>query len=173
MNFVLIDGNWPTMYTEDKKVDYPAMETSNRLVQSKWYGWFRYWRISWSLKEECRNHFTRGAILNKRFISSCLQGLRKQGDFLLYQLLHRNWKKQPEQAEKIREFFGMASLYVLQQYPVNAIYYMQLEGINNSLHSRSIKASNSRFTENRKWTITDNGELIKESIQIKDTNHHH
>lgn len=51
---------------------------------------------------------------------------------------------------------------------------MQLEGINNSLHSCSIKASEFEILQKigieQIRTMTN---VIKESIQIKDTNHHH
>ncbi|MDM5336407.1 dihydrodipicolinate synthase family protein [Fictibacillus enclensis] len=83
----------------------------------------------------------------------------------LYSWLHKNWRYQPNQAEKVQSFLGAASLYELQQYPVNAKYNLQNEGLNNTLWSRSIDAG--KFGELEKVgieqlrTMTD---IIKENI---------
>jgi 4-hydroxy-tetrahydrodipicolinate synthase len=55
----------------------------------------------------------------------------------LYAWLINNWHECPETAIKVQAFLGMAAMYELQQYPVNAKYYLQLEGVNHSLYSRS------------------------------------
>ena len=55
----------------------------------------------------------------------------------LYGWLVKNWNTEPEKAEKLQNFLGVASLVEGQVYPVNAKYHMQLEGINIKLHSRS------------------------------------
>jgi 4-hydroxy-tetrahydrodipicolinate synthase len=55
----------------------------------------------------------------------------------IYTWLINNWQDCPEAALKVQAFLGMAAMYELQQYPVNAKYYLQLEGVNDSLSCRS------------------------------------
>lgn len=55
----------------------------------------------------------------------------------LYKWLFNNWTNQPQSAEKLQNFLGLASLIERQCYPVNAKYYLQLEGLNITLNSRS------------------------------------
>ena len=55
----------------------------------------------------------------------------------LYVWLTRNWYKEPEKAEELIDFLGLASVIERQLYPVTAKYYMQLEGINITLNSRT------------------------------------
>ncbi len=55
----------------------------------------------------------------------------------IYSWLFNNWKDSPEAALKVQSFIGMAAMYELQQYPVNAKYYLQLESVHHSLYSRS------------------------------------
>lgn len=55
----------------------------------------------------------------------------------LYVWLTRNWSKDPEKAQMLQDFLGVASLAECQAYPVNAKYYLQLEGIPIELYSRA------------------------------------
>lgn len=54
----------------------------------------------------------------------------------LYVWLMRNWSVEPERAEELQNFLGLASLIEKQLYPVNAKYYLQLEGLPVSLNCR-------------------------------------
>lgn len=55
----------------------------------------------------------------------------------LYTWLYRHYADQPEQAEKLQQFLGLSSVIESQCYPVNAKYYLSLEGIPIGLHTRT------------------------------------
>lgn len=55
----------------------------------------------------------------------------------LYVWLDRNWRTQPDRADDLANVLTMASFIEKQWYPVNAKYYLQLEGVYDSIHSRS------------------------------------
>ncbi|MDB5056161.1 MAG: dihydrodipicolinate synthetase family protein [Bacilli bacterium] len=55
----------------------------------------------------------------------------------LYVWLNRNWAEKPEEAEHLISFLSMTSLIEKQLYPVNAKYYLMLEGIMSNYHCRS------------------------------------
>lgn len=55
----------------------------------------------------------------------------------LYAWLYRHYEDQPEQAENLQWFLGLASVIESQYYPVNAKYYLRLEGIPIGLHTRA------------------------------------
>ncbi len=55
----------------------------------------------------------------------------------LYGWLCHNWATEPEHAEQLQAFLGIASLLELRGYPVNAKYALQLEGLPISLYSRA------------------------------------
>lgn len=55
----------------------------------------------------------------------------------LYVWLFRNRERDPRQAAQLMNFLGLASVIEYQCYPVNAKYYMQLEGLPIQLHSRT------------------------------------
>ena len=57
----------------------------------------------------------------------------------LYAWLCRNWRQEPEIAERLQAFLGNVSGGPL--YPVSAKYYLQLEGVPLSLHSRTRPAN--------------------------------
>ncbi len=59
----------------------------------------------------------------------------------LYAWLTQNWNKEPEKAEIVQNFLGPTSEAVGASYPINAKYYMQLEGINIKLNSRVMNAA--------------------------------
>lgn len=55
----------------------------------------------------------------------------------LYVWLFEHWRERYEQAEKLSNFLGVASLIERQVYPVNAKYYLNLEGLGININSRS------------------------------------
>lgn len=55
----------------------------------------------------------------------------------LYVWLTRHYTEQQEKAEKLQHFLGMSSVIESQFYPVNAKYYLSLEGLPVGLHTRS------------------------------------
>jgi 4-hydroxy-tetrahydrodipicolinate synthase len=55
----------------------------------------------------------------------------------LYAWLWQNWSAMPDEAQQLQNFLGAASLIERQVYPVNAKYYLQLEGLPISLHTRA------------------------------------
>lgn len=55
----------------------------------------------------------------------------------LYAWLCDNFEKEPEKAELVAAFLGLASVIECQCYPVNAKYHMNLEGVKMNLYSRS------------------------------------
>ena len=55
----------------------------------------------------------------------------------LYAWLCRNWEHAPEQAQSLQNFLGVTSLMGGQVYPVNAKYYLQLEGVPMTLQTRT------------------------------------
>lgn len=55
----------------------------------------------------------------------------------LYAWLCENFEKEPEKAEQVAAFLGLASVIECQCYPVNAKYHMNLEGVKMNLFSRN------------------------------------
>ncbi|GCL72481.1 dihydrodipicolinate synthase family protein [Paenibacillus naphthalenovorans] len=55
----------------------------------------------------------------------------------LYVWLMRNWSDKPEEADELSNFLSIASLIEKQLYPVNAKYYLMLEGIFTNYNCRS------------------------------------
>lgn len=55
----------------------------------------------------------------------------------LYVWLCQNFEKEPEKAQMVQDFVGLASVIERQCYPVNAKYHMNLEGVSMNLFSRS------------------------------------
>lgn len=66
----------------------------------------------------------------------------------LYVWLVENWGKQPELAEQLQSFLGMASLIELQQYPLNAKYYLSRSGLPIQVNTRV--RSLDKLTENHR-----------------------
>ena len=54
----------------------------------------------------------------------------------LYAWLIKNWRNNQEEAEKLQHFLGLSSAIEYQVYPVNAKYYLKLEGLNILQFSR-------------------------------------
>jgi 4-hydroxy-tetrahydrodipicolinate synthase len=55
----------------------------------------------------------------------------------VYVAITREWKSNSEKVQILSDYAGFSSLAELQYYPVNAKYFLQLEGLNIGLHSRS------------------------------------
>ncbi|ETI70163.1 dihydrodipicolinate synthase family protein [Neobacillus vireti] len=89
----------------------------------------------------------------------------------LYDWLSKVWKANPEQAQEIQAFLGMASIYELQQYPVNAKYNLLLEGIGHGLQCRSKNAAEfdmlQKIAIEQLRTVT---KLFKDTILSKGSN---
>jgi len=77
----------------------------------------------------------------------------------LYVWLTKHWQEQPEKAEQLQHFLGTASFAELQYYPVNAKYYLQLEGIPVTTVCRSKDAA--QFTRNRQLEVEQLRKLTK------------
>lgn len=75
----------------------------------------------------------------------------------IYSWLCKNFDKEPEKAEKVQAFLGFASLAECQLYPVNAKYYLSLEGLPIEYFSRSKDVSG--FTLSRRMEIDQMREL--------------
>lgn len=58
----------------------------------------------------------------------------------LYAWLCANWREQPELAETLQNFLGVSSM-TLKAYPIDAKYYLQMEGIPLTLVSRTKEAA--------------------------------
>lgn len=75
----------------------------------------------------------------------------------IYSWLCKNFDKEPEKAERVQAFLGFASLAECQLYPVNAKYYLSLEGLPMEYYSRSKDAAG--FTLSRRMEIDQMREL--------------
>lgn len=69
----------------------------------------------------------------------------------IYGWLCKNFTSEPEKAEQIQNFLGFASLAECQIYPINAKYYLGLDGLEIGYTSRARDAS--LFIEARKLEI--------------------
>ena len=69
----------------------------------------------------------------------------------IYGWLCKNFASEPKKAEQIQDFLGLASLAECQVYPVNAKYYLGLEGLDLGYTSRARDAS--LFVDARKMEI--------------------
>lgn len=70
------------------------------------------------------------------------------------------WKDDPEKAEKLQNFAGFFSVAECQCYPVNAKYYLSLDGIDINIDSRA--RNKAEFTPNRMAEIKQMYELTKD-----------
>ena len=68
-----------------------------------------------------------------------------------YTWLCKNYKTNPEKAEKLANFLSMASTIELQQYPTNAKYHLTRRGLNITIKSRT--RDYSTFSESNKKEI--------------------
>jgi 4-hydroxy-tetrahydrodipicolinate synthase len=59
----------------------------------------------------------------------------------LYRWLCRNWQADPQGAERMQAVLGVSSVLPARAYPVCAKYYLQLEGVPLTLHTRVRRAS--------------------------------
>ncbi len=69
----------------------------------------------------------------------------------IYAYLCKNYKNEPQKAELIQNFTGFASVAECQMYPVNAKYYLSLDGVPIRYDSRARPAA--EFTANRRMEI--------------------
>lgn len=69
----------------------------------------------------------------------------------LYAELCDIYKTDPEKAQKLQNFVGFFSVAECQCYPVNAKYYLTLEGLDINIDSRA--RNKAEFTDNRKAEI--------------------
>ena len=86
----------------------------------------------------------------------------------LYAELCKIYKNDPERAQKLQNFVGFFSVAECQCYPVNAKYYVSLEGLNINIDSRS--RNKAEFTPNRMAEIKQMRELtldFKKQLNIK------
>ncbi len=78
----------------------------------------------------------------------------------LYVWLCNNWSDHPELARKLQSALGLASVIEYQNYPVNAKYHMQLEGMDMALASRVKKGTS--MTYSMKAEIMELREVMEE-----------
>lgn len=69
----------------------------------------------------------------------------------LYVWLCNNFRTQPALAERVQDFVGFASLAEMQHYPINAKYYLQLDGLAVDIATRCRSVAD--FTPNRQLEI--------------------
>lgn len=77
----------------------------------------------------------------------------------LYAELCRIYRDDPERAQKIQNFVGFFSVAECQCYPVNAKYYLTLDGLDIEIDSRA--RDKAEFADNRKAEIRQMYELSK------------
>ncbi len=82
----------------------------------------------------------------------------------LYAELCKIYKSDEEKAQKIQNFVGFFSVAECQCYPVNAKYYLSLEGLDINIDSRA--RSKSEFTPNRQAEIQQMRELTADFKKI-------
>ncbi len=75
----------------------------------------------------------------------------------LYAELYSIYKTDPQKAEKLQNFIGFFSVAECQCYPVNAKYYLSLEGLDINIDSRA--RDKAEFADNRKAEIKQMREL--------------
>ena len=86
----------------------------------------------------------------------------------LYAWLCKNFEKEPEKAEMVQDVVGFFSVAECQVYPINAKYYLGLEGIDMGYTSRS--RSMDDFFVGRKYEIEQMHRVtqrVKEQLGIK------
>lgn len=82
----------------------------------------------------------------------------------IYTELCNCYKTDPKKAKKLQDLVGFFSVAECQMYPVNAKYYLTLEGLNISYNCRVKDAS--EFTRNRKLEIDQMHALTQELKKI-------
>lgn len=86
----------------------------------------------------------------------------------LYAWLCKNFEKEPEKAEMVQDVVGFFSVAECQVYPINAKYYLGLEGIDMGYTSRSRKMED--FFVGRKYEIEQMHRVtqrVKEQLGIE------
>ncbi len=78
----------------------------------------------------------------------------------IYSYLCKNFEKEPEKAKIVQDFVGFFSVAECQMYPVNAKYYLGLDGVDISIKCRNRNAD--EFTRNRQLEIEQMYSLTQE-----------
>lgn len=78
----------------------------------------------------------------------------------IYSYLCKNFEKEPEKAKIVQDFVGFFSVAECQMYPVNAKYYLGLDGVDISIKCRNKNAD--EFTRNRQLEIDQMYALTQE-----------
>jgi 4-hydroxy-tetrahydrodipicolinate synthase len=71
----------------------------------------------------------------------------------LYVWLIKNWRNKQEEAEKLQHFLGFSSAIEYQVYPINAKYYLKLEGLD--IHQISRSKDISLFDQSHEIEVED------------------
>lgn len=77
----------------------------------------------------------------------------------IYAELYKIYRDEPEKAELLQNFIGFFSVAECQCYPVNAKYYLSLEGLDINTDSRS--RNKAELTSSRKYEIRQMRELTR------------
>lgn len=77
----------------------------------------------------------------------------------IYSWICKNFQNEPEKAQRVQDFVGFFSVAECQMYPVNAKYYLSLDGLDISYKCRAINAD--KFTKNRQMEIEQMHNLTK------------
>ncbi|MFE5320814.1 dihydrodipicolinate synthase family protein [Paenibacillus sp. NPDC056579] len=67
----------------------------------------------------------------------------------LYVMLLDIWDRMPEAAERLQSFLGLSSVIENQLYPVNAKYYLALEGLPVRIHTRTKDSAKLTYSNRR------------------------
>ncbi|KRF10046.1 dihydrodipicolinate synthetase [Paenibacillus sp. Soil766] len=67
----------------------------------------------------------------------------------LYVWLTENWETDEEKAQVLQDYLGASNLFEGRHYPTSAKYYLQLEGLEVTLKSRSKQATDFKVTHHR------------------------
>ena len=78
----------------------------------------------------------------------------------IYSYLCKNFETEPEKAQLVQDFVGFFSVAECQMYPVNAKYYLGLDGVDISIKCRNKNAD--EFTRNRQLEIEQMYSLTQE-----------
>lgn len=97
---------------------------------------------------------------DNRGLPRCVVGLPLCICLLILLLLDQSSVIAAEKAKKVQAFLGFASLAECQLYPVNAKYYLSLEGVPMGYNCRSKDAS--AFTLSRRMEIDQMRELTEQ-----------
>ena len=78
----------------------------------------------------------------------------------IFSWLCKNFEKEPEKAERVQNFLGFASTFECQCYPVNAKYYLGLDGVKIGINTRTRNPA--ELTQSRRLEIDQMYAFTKE-----------